>query len=490
MSHKSVLTVSGLCLDAPGGRPLFLDLNLSLGRERVAVVGRNGVGKSSLLEVLAGHDSPARGKVVCRKRRLLVRQRLAPADVPGAPRSMSPGEIRRLCLEHARCENPDLLLLDEPTQDLDDASVRWLVRWLGDWDGALIVVSHDRRLLRCFHDFFVLAESGCRHVSGSFEELVEELERESVEGERSYLRNLNRLMEKESHNATVRRRRQRKKNVGRIREVRRAPARAHLNGKRSYAQVSQGKRAVLQKERIDAARAWTKATRRALAVNLPLELAVPLLPEHPGSPIVELRGVTVRAGDRTLFEGIDLELGRERLAIVGANGSGKTTLLQIMIGERVPANGSVSVARARIGYIAQNASNWLSEESLLSCLLTQSDATSPEAAAELLVSHKFPFALATRPLCSLSPGERARAALICLFQRRPAVELLALDEPTDDLDFLGTSALQAVLEAWRGGLAIVSHDHGFLDSIGVTRWVRPSPRTARYGAVPSPPSPA
>ena len=104
------------------------------------------------------------------------------------------------------------------------------------------------------------------------------------ENERRYLGALNRLVAKEEHNATVRRRRQRKKNVGRIREMKRCPSRMLLNDKRSYKQESQGKRAVLQDARIGAAREETKAWRRAVPVELPLELACPACPRRRRRP--------------------------------------------------------------------------------------------------------------------------------------------------------------------------------------------------------------
>jgi ATPase subunit of ABC transporter with duplicated ATPase domains len=100
-------------------------------------------------------------------------------------------------------------------------------------------------------------------------------------------------------------------------------------------------------------------------------------------------------------------------------------------------------------------------------LLIGSNASDPDAVARVLAAHKFPFALAQRPLTSLSPGERVRAALICLFERRPCVQALILDEPTEHLDFVGARALEAVLGVWRGGLVVVSHDRAFLDAVGV-----------------------
>ena len=465
MTDASLLSADGLCVDSPAGRPLFRDLSLRFGREKVAVVGRNGVGKSMLLEVLAGVEPAERGTVRCRGRRVLVRQLL-----DDAPCASSPGERRGQLLWEALSAEPDLLLLDEPTHDLDVQAIDWLLGRLRRWQQGLIVVSHDRRVLRLFRNFFVVTESGCRHFEGCFDALLRDLDAESRETQQAYVRHLQRLASQEQHNLAVAHRRERKKNVGRIREIDRSKARIVLNSKRGYAQASQGKRAVLQKGRIRAARQWAKATRRALTVDLPLEGLLPSLPPAVGPPIVRLEGVAARAGERTFFEGLDLELSRtDRIAITGPNGAGKTTLLEIMTREREPEAGRARSQLERLGYISQNAANWSCAESLLHRLTGIAGASGPEEAAELLVAHRFPLALAERALASLSPGERVRAALICLFQRRPAVELLVLDEPTDHLDFVGVSALETALRSWSGGLCVVSHDEQFLRAVGVKR---------------------
>lgn len=469
MSAGPVLRATQLWLDAPGGRPLLRDLEICIEcGERVALVGRNGVGKSSLLEVLAGADEPRRGRVLRSGRTLLVRQDLRGSDAV----TLSPGERRRRALEDACRQRPELLLLDEPTRDLDSAGVAWLVDELRASRAALVVVTHDRRLLRHFRQFFVIAEAGCRAFAGSFDELLRDMERHDAEGALRYARHLSRLLDQEQHTARVRSRRERKKNVGRIRELGRCPARIRLNGKRSYKQVSQGTRAVLQRDRISRMREWVQATRRALSVTLPLTAVLPVLPEESDEPLVIARGVSARAGSRVLFAGIDLKLRRERVAVTGPNGSGKTTLLNIILQERRPESGRVVSALERIGNISQNAANWCSRESLLEQLVTGSHAVTLERAAELLVSHEFPLALAERPLRSLSPGERVRAALISLFQRRPAVELLVLDEPTDDLDLQATLALEALLRAWPGGLLVASHDAEFLRGIGLQQQIQ------------------
>jgi ATPase subunit of ABC transporter with duplicated ATPase domains len=470
MTSAPLLEAHGLTIETPGGRALVRDLTLHLGRERVALVGRNGVGKSTLLDVLAGRREAASGRIVRRGRHLLLPQLAAQTDDDAA--GSSPGERQRRRLEQARAARPELLLLDEPSQELDARGVAWLASWLAEWRDGLVVVSHDRRVLRAFDQFVVLAESGCRLVSGTFDELLAELEREREDGERRYLGHLNRLVASEEHNAAVRRRRQRKKNLGRIRELKRCPARIKLNDKRSYKQESQGKRRVLQEARIGAARDEAKTARRALRVDLPLEVALPRLPEGPASPVLACEGLTAEADGRSLFRDLAFTIGRERVAVVGPNGSGKTTLLEVVLGLREPAAGHARRDASRLGYVAQGAANWRLDDSVAELVARELDAPpSPDALGALLHAHRFPLALASRPLATLSPGERVRAALVCLTRRRPTPELLVLDEPTQHLDFAGLAALEAVLAAWPGGLLLVNDDPELLGRLGVARTI-------------------
>ena len=515
-TDECLLRVRGLDLDTAEGRPLVRGLTMTLGRDQVALIGRNGGGKSTLLEVLAGEARALRGEVslTAEVRRvpqdprrddpegLLValqaradgdpefaRALLGAAAVAGlrplpellevaaASSSLSRGEMRKIHLLAALLGEPDLLLVDEPTEDLDEVGLAWLLSWLPTWSGGLVVVSHDRRLLSSFRHFFLLAESGCRYIPGSFAEIEAALEREDDERQRRYVTHLNHLAAKEAHNVQVLQRRRRKKNVGRLHELRRRTSRSRLNEKRSYAQESQGRAAKIREERISGVRLWALATRRALAVKLPLELLMPTLDDDDRRPIIRLEGLGLRVSEgdhqRSLFTGIDLALGRGRLGIIGPNGAGKTSLLQLMLGQRSPTTGTVGVQRGRIGVIAQGATDWMSEESLLYRLCAgegeEAGVRSRESAAQLLVAHRFPLALAERPLRSLSPGERVRAALICLLQRSAAPELLVLDEPTYSLDFVGVAALTKALAVWPGGLVVASHDHDFLQKIGCER---------------------
>src|SRR6478609_1732589 len=168
----ALLELSDVSVSAPGGRPLFDGLDLRIEREHVALVGRNGVGKSTLLAVLAGIAEADAGRVIARGQRHFMAQ----AEESTEPRSL--GELRRKALGQARDSGAEILLLDEPSEHLDARAVTWLRSWLGSWRGGLILASHDRRLLADFRHFFVVSESGCRYFCGTLTELDAELLRE------------------------------------------------------------------------------------------------------------------------------------------------------------------------------------------------------------------------------------------------------------------------------------------------------------------------
>lgn len=495
MSHlpKTLVDVDNLCVSTASGRQIFQELNVQISSgDQVALIGRNGVGKTTLLTMLAGIAE--RREVELFTAPLLVpqdlgaasdtlwlaRDQLSESDLADAGLSAdllsqgdcSPGEQRTLQLLLARKANPELLILDEPTSDLDEHGIDWLMSWVSEWRRGLLLVSHNRKLLRLFEHFFVIAESGCRYLSGDLDEVEQFLETESDRKQRKYTSNLQSLIRKEQKNERVNNRHDRKKNRGRLNELGRCPSRAKLNEKRSYAQVKQGKRKKLWRNRIAASREWAEATRRALDVQLGLDLITPPQPVDSLADIIDARDVSAVIDGREIFSNVSICIQRgSRVAITGRNGAGKTTLLSMLAGRRTPAKGTLVGDFSRIGLIEQGAANWLSEDSLVRRLHSDCNATL-EQTASILAGHRFPFALAERPLVSLSPGERVRAALICLYHRTPVVELLVLDEPTVGLDFVGLAALRDALRSWTGAIVIVSHDRDFLESIDTCREMR------------------
>lgn len=504
---KVNIELSGVCMSTSCKREIFKDLDLNISCDRVALIGRNGVGKSTLLNLIVGNFGPTKGQVTLShnphfvgqyldssnqveelKKTLdllselkfpqdLLRNELLKAGLRFDLANLrighlSHGELRKLKLLAAKLAKPEILILDEPTQDLDSQGITWLKSWLPLWQGALLVVSHRKCLLEEFEHFFIMEEQGCSYFNGNYETLELKLAKDHEKSQRRYFRGLNRLVEYEEHILHITRRRARKKQYGRINELGRATPRQRLNQKRDYAQVKHGRMKHVRDSRIAALRDWTKSTRRALQVDLPMEPVLPRFTQVQGKPLLKLEDVSYSIQNRDLFKKMNLSLSDDKLAICGVNGVGKTTLLKIIMGEVKPISGRVTSREQSIGYISQGATNWMLGDSLLQYLSCHSCSSSPKDIVELILSHKFPLALAERPLKSLSPGERLRAALICIFQQDPEVKLLVLDEPTYSLDLLGQLALKNILKAWQGGLVITSHDGEFLEEIGVESYMQ------------------
>lgn len=458
---KPYLTANNVRIVAPSGRLLFDHLCLQLGREQVALVGRNGVGKSTLLACLAGAYAPETGRIVAESCCLV--PQILDADGSG-----SPGQLRRAALAHAFASGARVLLLDEPTEDLDAASVTWLVAQLRASRAACVVVTHDPRLLAMFRSFLVVDERGGYVFAGTYEALDQRLTLAAREQDQRYVKDLRRLVEHEERTLHIARRKARKKRYGRASEIDRATPRIRLNAKRGQAQVNHGKCAEVRQARVQAMRAWAHAARKALAITMPLDLAMPSLPpvDDEVSHIIRAEQLRAVVDGRTLFHGLTFSVSRERIAVVGGNGSGKSTLLAMLThhgaNQRTPhvhTAGLVRCDHAKLGVILQGGSNWQLSRTLAELL--------GDEAAIFAALHHFPLALALRPLASLSPGERTRAALIAMLHRPIAPEVLVLDEPTFALDQHGRRGLIAALAAWKGGLVVASHDRAFIDAIGV-----------------------
>lgn len=459
MTQDRDLVVRAATIQTPSGRPLFEDLHLHLGpRERVAVLGRNGVGKSTLLTFLqAGVREEG---VVRRPSLVLVAQHLT------GERCQSPGEQRRHALAIAFASDATLLMLDEPTSDLDEEGVAWLRHALRRWPRALLVATHDPRLLSDFEHFFLLREGGAFAFSGTRAELERKLSLDQANATRRYSSALQRHDAFEARVDHVTRRKARKKRYGRASEIDRATPRIRLNRKRGEAQVSHGRQKRIREARLEEVRLASKAARRAIDARLALDLGA-LAPLEDARRALELRVVIEGTRIQTTNREILLRVSpHSRVGVVGPNGSGKTTLLELIV-DRL-ATAAPKLAAPHIGVIAQGGVDWLLDESLGELL---ERARVPSGEVPLTVAeHGFPPALAERPLVTLSPGERTRAALITLSHRAPTV--LVLDEPTYSLDRTGQRAVARALSAWPSALVVASHDPELLDAIGVTQLIK------------------
>lgn len=176
---------------------------------------------------------------------------------------------------------------------------------------------------------------------------------------------------------------------------------------------------------------------------------------------------------RVVLGGVDLDVrGPERIALTGPNGAGKTTLFRALLGRVEPDVGTVELTAARTAYLSQRLDLLDDDSSVFDNLEAFAPELSVTRRRHLLAQFLFRGDSVDHPVRVLSGGERLRATLACVLFAQPAPQLLLLDEPTNNLDLTSVEQLQDALTAYRGAVIVVSHDHAFLDAIGVHRVLR------------------
>ena len=408
--------------------------------DRVGIVGPNGIGKSTLLRVLAGLDEPDDGRVLRNGTVGYLRQETA---IDGR----SGGEATRSALHAVMREEFDFLLLDEPTNNLDFAGIGWLERYLDRSPAGVVLVSHDRAFLDHVVTRVVELEAETRRMreyAGTWTDYEQARDRARAEHEAQYSDYVD---ERDRYTSLLRDRREQARSLGTKQTGRRATN--ALRGK-----VAQAKHHLASLDEVD--KPWTPWT---------LRLSLPSAPVT-GS-IVELRDAVAELGSFSLGP-VSLTLGYgDRVAIVGRNGSGKTTLIRALLGE-LPLTAGSRIAGASAVFARLEQARTDFSGTLLDEFSSASAMPEPEAR-----THLAKFALGAddvlRPAAALSPGERTRASL-ALFAAR-GVNCLVLDEPTNHLDLEAIEQLEAALARYEGCLVVVSHDRRFLDRLDVSRQI-------------------
>jgi len=467
-----------------GERPLLDGAQLTvLAGERLGLIGRNGTGKSTLLAVLAGQIPLDEGELQRRdglrlvlveqepqlpaadslRDSLLARARLSAsmsAEPAGAaderehwrmesrldeflhrfglagttsPLSCSGGERKRAALALALALQPDLLLLDEPTNHLDIEAIERLEDLLLKVPAA-IVITHDRAFLDRITSRIVELDRGVlRSYPGSFA-AYEQRKEEELGAEETARRHFEKFWQQEE--AWIRKgvEARRTRNEGRVRRLEQ-----------------------LRQQRV---------ARRDRLGNIRFSLEAG---ERSGDLVAELEGVSKRFGERTLIENLSLRIMRgDRIGLIGANGAGKSTLIRLILGELLPDQGTVRLGtRLNIAYFDQLREQLDPATTLAEAISPGSDWVQIGAERKHIVGYLgeflFPAQRAKSPVRMLSGGERNRLLLARLFAR--PVNLIVLDEPTNDLDIESLELLEQRLQEYAGTLLLVSHDRRFLDNV-------------------------
>ncbi|MBL7115013.1 MAG: ABC-F family ATP-binding cassette domain-containing protein [Kiritimatiellae bacterium] len=362
--------------------------------------------------------------------------------------SFSGGWRMRAELARALVGHPDTLLLDEPSNYLDVPAVEWLQRFLREFQGTLMLISHDRYLLKSLTNITIEVAGGLvTRYPGGLAFYAEERERR------------HRTFAAATRNQD-RKREQLERFITRFRAT-----------STKAAQVQSRIKELEKLEAIDS----PIVTRNTASIRI-------AKPPHCGAEILRLEnaGLTYDA-NHWVLRGLDFRIERgDRIALVGYNGMGKTTLLRIMAGQREPSEGRVVLGhKVKIGYQSQEFAETMSpERSVFDIVAAQSAEASSGDVRSILGGFGFVGDAVSKPSGVLSGGERIRLAFARLFVNPPNV--LLLDEPTTHLDIDGRETLEKALDDYAGTVCFVSHDIDFvrriatrivaLDETGVTRY--------------------
>ena len=460
---EPILTLDGAGLRGPE-RWLLRGLNLTIdARDRLALIGRNGAGKTSLFKLIAGElaldegrratasgltigrleqdppmggfaslaDYAAAGGAQPHELAALASQLGLDLDRPAA--TASGGERRRAALVRVLAERPSLLLLDEPTNHLDIAAIEWLEGWLERWSGALVVISHDRTFLtRLTKNCLWLDRGTLRRAEVGFGGFDAWAEAVAAEEERTAQR-LDTKLRAEEHwlqrGVTARR----KRNMGRLAKL--------LELRETRRSLDRG-----------------PGTARMAATS-----------EDPGSRIlIDARDVAIGFGDRPLIRNLSLRVRKgDRIGIIGPNGAGKSTLIKLLLGQQAPDAGTITRAATLQPTIIDQHRQRLKGRTVRDVLADGGEWIEVNGTrkhvAGYLKDYLFDPAILDAKAESLSGGEQSRLLLSREFAS-PS-NLMVLDEPTNDLDMETLDLLEEVLADYAGTVLLVSHDRAFLDRV-------------------------
>lgn len=519
------ITLSQINWSTPDGRAVLSDLDLQFQPEHTGIIGRNGVGKSTLLRLLTGELTPTAGHIAIDGSIAILRQTvqveagesiadlfgattglallrkaeageasvdeiaeadwtlearieaaLADVGLPVLPETrltmLSGGQRTRAALAGAMFAAPDFLLLDEPTNNLDRAGREAVHGLLRGWRGGAIIVSHDRELLEEMDAIIELTGLGAARYGGGWStyRARKEIEQATVEAE---LAGAEKELGRVRRQAQITAERQARRDAGGRRKAARGDKPAILLGTlKRRAEESVGSNRRLAERQQGEAREQLSSARAQIETIDPLSVGLPPTGLPSSRTVLSIDHVTAGyVEEQPILRNLSLTMtGPERVALVGRNGSGKSTLLALIAGTLEPWKGQVRVG-VPLALFDQRVSLLDPALSITDNFLTLNPGTTNNQCRAALARFRFRAAAADRIVDTLSGGQMLRAGLACVLGAPRPPQLLILDEPGNHLDIDSLAAVETGLAVYDGALIVVSHDHAFLDAIGITRTI-------------------
>ncbi len=545
----SLITASSLSKSF-GAEDIFHDVSFSVAKgARLALVGPNGIGKTTLLRILAGLEEPSAGRVTRAKslrigylpqeadlqlegtvwdaclavfadllklraeleqlegemsdpskreqalvrygarqedferrggyvyqvriKQVLTGLGFDPSDFGLSLDHLSGGQRTRAYLARLLLSDPDLLLLDEPTNHLDIAAVEWLEGYLSQWDGAAVIVSHDRYFLdHACNALLEMAVSGSEYYRGNYSAYLQERENrwnhrvEVFESERDKLLKDVEYIKKNISGQNVQ---QAKGKLRRLTRIVQAVEQVGMEAVVSTNWSQLDVETTTSPFSVEEAEKHVRALRPPVRVTPDLHLHLHST-RRSGDLVIRTRELEVGYPGKLLFCAPDIELRRtDCAALIGPNGAGKSTFLKTVLGQLEPLAGEVMLgASLHIGYFAQAHEGLDPGKSVLDEILAAAPGMLPYQGRDYLGKYLFSGDDVFKKVSMLSGGERGRLALAKLALQD--TNLLLLDEPTNHLDIPSQEVLEAVLDAYKGTILLVTHDRYLVDALATQIW--------------------
>lgn len=525
-----MLTIQNLSYTHLNKDLLFSNINLTVNNhEKIALIGNNGVGKSTLLKIIAKELQPSDGllkvetqpyyipQIFGQYNHLTIAQalqideklnalkeilngnvseenfsllnddwtiedrcnealnywNLSDLDLSQKLETLSGGQKTKVFLAGISIHQPELVLLDEPSNHLDNSGRNILYDFIENTKSTLIIVSHDRKLLNILDTVCELNKNGIKVYGGNYDFYKEQKEIEFnalSQDIHSKEKALKKAKEKERETLE---RQQKLDSRGKGKQEKSGVARIMMNTLRNNAENSTAKLKSIHTEKIGNIKQELQNLRSSLSETDQMKFGFDNAKLHKGKKLFLAENINFgyENGNYLWKENLNFQiLSGERIAIKGTNGSGKTTLIKVILGNLTPQIGTVFIAENKSVYIDQDYS--LLNNTLKIYEQAQQFNTTALQEHEIKIRlNRFLFTKEDwdKSCNALSGGERMRLMLCCLSIGNQSPDMIILDEPTNNLDIQNIEILTNALNDYQGTLLVISHDEIFLEQINVGR---------------------
>jgi ATPase components of ABC transporters with duplicated ATPase domains len=417
---------------------------------RIGVIGRNGSGKSTLLKMLAKLQTIETGTIRINGNSLFVPQIQDKIDYH------SGGEKTKQALQNAFLQQPDILLLDEPTTNLDINNIKNIIELTLNYDGTLLIASHDRAYLdKTCQTIWEISERTIKVFSGNYTNYLEQKVIDEQTHEKKYQ---NYVKEKQKIEKAITQKKVKAAKATKISGKKVSQSEAKITGAKPYF-------AKKQKKLEQVATSMTTRLEKLVEVEQkrtlpPIKMTIPMQSKLARRPIIQGNENPLKIQNKVLIKQLKFTIsGGEKLAIIGANGVGKTTLIKAIVsqGSQIQINPQV-----RIGYFSQSLDILAEDKTVLENVMSTNIHDETLARIVLARLHFFQNDI-HKQVKLLSGGEQVKLTFAKLFLSD--INVLILDEPTNYLDINAMQGLEQLLLEYEGTLIFISHDTNFVETL-------------------------